>query len=65
VDGGVIEAMVQDKKVAASLIARIKIISGLNIAEKRLPQDGRIAINILDNAYDMRVSVLPTSLERK
>jgi type IV pilus assembly protein PilB len=48
-----------------SLVARIKIISGLNIAEKRVPQDGRISMKIDNSAYDMRVSVLPTMFGEK
>ncbi|MBP9479646.1 MAG: type II/IV secretion system protein [Sebaldella sp.] len=42
------------------LIARIKIMSNMNIAEKRLPQDGKISININGSDYDIRVSSIPT-----
>ena len=45
----------------SSIIARLKIMAGLNIAEKRLPQDGRIAIRMAGKDVDIRVSVLPTS----
>jgi general secretion pathway protein E len=45
----------------SSIVARIKIMSGLNIAEKRLPQDGRIALKIAGNSIDVRVSTIPTS----
>jgi type IV pilus assembly protein PilB len=65
VDGQLIEIMKYDKKVLPSLVARIKIISGLNIAEKRVPQDGRISMKIDNSAYDMRVSVLPTMFGEK
>ncbi|MDP4180864.1 MAG: ATPase, T2SS/T4P/T4SS family [Bacillota bacterium] len=65
VDGQLIEVMKYDKKVLPSLVARIKIISGLNIAEKRVPQDGRISMKIDNSAYDMRVSVLPTMFGEK
>ncbi len=49
------------KRVQAALISRLKIMSNLNIAEKRIPQDGRIQIKIADKAIDIRVSVLPVS----
>ncbi len=65
VDGQLLEVMKYDKKILPSLVARIKIISGLNIAEKRIPQDGRIALKIDEAAYDMRVSVLPTMFGEK
>ncbi|MEN9579889.1 MAG: hypothetical protein RJA70_2898, partial [Pseudomonadota bacterium] len=44
-------------------IARVKIMAGLNIAEKRLPQDGRISLKIAGRAIDIRVSTVPTSRE--
>ena len=44
----------------AALISRIKILAGLNIAERRLPQDGRIQKNIAGRSVDLRVSTLPT-----
>lgn len=65
IDGQLVEVMKYDKKILPSLVARIKIISGLNIAEKRIPQDGRIAMKIDGSAYDMRVSVLPTMFGEK
>ncbi len=65
VDGQLLEIMKYDRKVLPSLVARIKIISGLNIAEKRVPQDGRISMKIDNSAYDMRVSVLPTMFGEK
>jgi general secretion pathway protein E len=49
------------KKVHPALISRLKILSGLNIAEKRSPQDGRIQIRIGDRNVDLRVSTLPTA----
>ena len=60
VDGQLTEVMKYDKKILSSLVARIKIISSLNIAEKRIPQDGRITLAVNNRNYDMRVSVLPT-----
>jgi type II secretory ATPase GspE/PulE/Tfp pilus assembly ATPase PilB-like protein len=44
----------------AAVVSRLKIMAGLNIAEKRLPQDGRIAMKTGDEEYDLRVSVVPT-----
>lgn len=60
VDGQLMEIMKHDRKILSSLVARIKIISSLNIAEKRIPQDGRITIAVNKKSYDMRVSILPT-----
>ncbi|NLO38707.1 MAG: Flp pilus assembly complex ATPase component TadA [Ruminiclostridium sp.] len=65
IDGQLVEVMKQDKKLQQILVARVKIISGLNIAEKRLPQDGRIALKINNRNYDFRVSVLPTMFGEK
>lgn len=48
------------KSLMNSLIARIKIISGLDITESRLPQDGRISIDVNDKKVDFRISTLPT-----
>jgi general secretion pathway protein E len=61
IDGVMYEAMTPPKRVQAALVSRIKIMANLNIAEKRKPQDGRIEIKVADKAYDIRVSVLPTS----
>ncbi len=44
----------------AAIVSRIKIMANLNIAEKRLPQDGKILASVGDHQYDLRVSVLPT-----
>ncbi|MCI7106372.1 MAG: ATPase, T2SS/T4P/T4SS family [Lachnospiraceae bacterium] len=60
VDGVLHEAMRHDISLHPALIARIKIVSGLDISEKRRPQDGR-ATSIVDRQeYDIRVSILPT-----
>jgi len=50
----------QIKRFQASLISRIKVMSGMNIAEKRLPQDGRINVRIKGEEIDIRVSTVPT-----
>ncbi len=60
VDGQLTGIIKHDKKILSSMVARIKIISSLNIAEKRIPQDGRITITVNKKNYDMRVSILPT-----
>jgi type IV pilus assembly protein PilB len=65
IDGQLVEIMKHDKKLQQILVARVKIISGLNIAEKRLPQDGRVALKINNRNYDFRVSVLPTMFGEK
>ena len=59
IDGVMKTVMTPPKRVQGALASRIKIMSNLNIAEKRLPQDGRIEIKISDKAIDIRVSVLP------
>ena len=58
-DGGLHVAMSPPKKATAAITSRIKIMSSLNIAEKRLPQDGRIKIKVLNRMIDLRVSILP------
>jgi general secretion pathway protein E len=59
IDGVMYHVMNPPKRIQGALISRIKIMAGLNIAEKRVPQDGRIEIKIADKAIDIRVSVLP------
>jgi general secretion pathway protein E len=61
VDGVLREAKRAPKKFQQSIIARVKIMSGLNIAEKRLPQDGRIRRKMAGKDVDMRVATAPTS----
>lgn len=58
-DGMLINAMTPPKKATAAITSRLKIMSSLNIAEKRLPQDGRIKIKVSNRMIDLRVSVLP------
>jgi type IV pilus assembly protein PilB len=65
IDGQLVEIMKHDRKIISALVARVKIISGLNIAEKRIPQDGRIGMKIDGKDYDMRVSILPTMFGEK
>lgn len=58
-DGMMYTAMQPPRKATAAITSRIKIMSSLNIAEKRLPQDGRIKIKVSNRMIDLRVSVLP------
>ncbi len=59
VDGVLHEYPPPDQSLYASVVSRIKIMSSLDIAEKRLPQDGRSSVEVDGKAYDLRVSVLP------
>lgn len=60
IDGALYEKARYDIKILAALVARVKIIGGMDIAEKRKPQDGRITQVVDRMEYDIRVSVLPT-----
>ncbi|MBP5701527.1 MAG: Flp pilus assembly complex ATPase component TadA, partial [Lachnospiraceae bacterium] len=64
-DGALIDYMTLQKNVQGSLIARIKIMSELDIAEKRVPQDGHFRIKIRDQIVNVRVSVIPTVFGEK
>jgi len=61
VDGILYDMYTPPKHIQSKLISRVKIMAKLDIAEKRLPQDGRIEIRIADRNVDIRVSTLPTS----
>lgn len=60
VDGVLREQPVGQKQVAAALISRLKLSAGLNIAERRLPQDGRFRVTVRGRILDVRMSSLPT-----
>ena len=60
VDGILYEIIRPPKRFQNSIISRIKIMGGLNIAEKRLPQDGRIRLKVAGKDFDIRVSSVPT-----
>jgi general secretion pathway protein E/type IV pilus assembly protein PilB len=60
IDGKLVQRYLLDKKQYPSLINKIKITANLDIAEKRLPQDGRIFYSHQNNKFDIRVSILPT-----
>lgn len=61
IDGDLYDILKIPKRVQNSVISRIKLIGGLNIAEKRLPQDGRIRIKIAGKDIDLRLSTIPTA----
>ena len=61
IDGVMYAIMNPPKRVQGALSSRLKIMAGLNIAEKRVPQDGRIEIKVAGKSIDIRVSVLPVS----
>jgi type IV pilus assembly protein PilB len=60
IDGVLYEMVPPPKYIAAALSSRIKVMAGLDIAERRLPQDGRISLTVQGKPVDLRVSVLPT-----
>ncbi|MDP9291884.1 MAG: Flp pilus assembly complex ATPase component TadA, partial [Verrucomicrobiota bacterium] len=60
VDGTLIEASSPPKALQLPIASRIKILAGLDIAERRLPQDGRFRIRVSGKEVDLRVSILPT-----
>ena len=60
VDGVLHDQEAPPKRLQAAIISRIKILGGLNIAERRLPQDGRIRLRIIGKKIDVRVSTIPT-----
>ena len=60
VDGVMGEAMTPPKKIQPALLSRVKVLADLNIAEKRVPQDGRINLLVAGREFDFRVSTYPT-----
>ena len=65
IDGELHEARRAGRAVMPNIVARVKIMAGLNIAEKRLPQDGRITLKIAGKGVDIRVSTIPTSRQQE
>jgi MSHA biogenesis protein MshE len=59
VDGVLQENVIQEKNIASALVLRLKLMSGLDISEKRLPQDGRTGVRIKGHTIDVRVSTMP------
>lgn len=60
IDGELYDFRTESKSHQAAIASRIKVMAGMNIAEKRLPQDGRIGIKIAGRDVDLRVSTIPT-----
>ncbi len=65
IDGALSEVMKPPMKMRSALISRFKIMASLNIAERRVPQDGRIKLKVAKKVIDFRVSVLPTLFGEK
>jgi len=65
VDGVLVEQKAPPKTMHASIVSRIKVMSELDIAEHRMPQDGRFKVKILGHEVDFRVSILPSSYGEK
>ena len=60
VDGVLFEAARVPKRMIAGVVSRVKIMSDLDIAEKRVPQDGRVSVNVDGRNVDLRITTLPT-----
>ncbi len=65
IDGALIEVMDYNTTLLPAMVARIKVMSGLDISEKRKPQDGRLTLHVDNREYDVRVSILPTVFGEK
>ena len=65
IDGALREVMDYNPSLLPAMVARIKIMSGLDISEKRKPQDGRLTLDVDNKEYDVRVSILPTVFGEK
>ena len=59
VDGVLQEQTIEGRGVASALVTRLKLMSGLDIAEKRLPQDGRFSVKVKDRSIDVRLATMP------
>ncbi len=59
VDGVLLEQTLNEKRIAPALVQRLKILAELDIAEKRLPQDGRFSVTVGDRQIDVRISTMP------
>ena len=60
VDGVLHEVMHSPRSIQGGVISRLKVMADINIAERRIPQDGRISLNVAGKAIDLRVATLPT-----
>jgi MSHA biogenesis protein MshE len=61
VDGVLQEQVIEGRRVAGALVTRLKLMCGLDIAEKRLPQDGRFSVRVKDAGVDVRLATMPTT----
>ena len=61
VDGVLHEQVMSEKRIASALVLRLKLMAGLNISERRLPQDGRFSVKVKDHSVDVRLSTMPVS----
>ncbi|MDE2251212.1 MAG: Flp pilus assembly complex ATPase component TadA [Gammaproteobacteria bacterium] len=61
VDGVLQEQVIEGRRVASALVTRLKLMCGLDIAEKRLPQDGRFSVRVRDAGVDVRLATMPTT----
>src|SRR5690606_18141607 len=59
IDGVMQEQIVKERRIAPALVLRLKLMSGLDISEKRLPQDGRFSLKVKDKKIDVRLSTMP------
>jgi len=61
VDGVLQEQIIEGRRVAGALVSRLKLMCGLDISEKRLPQDGRFSLRVRETALDVRLATMPTT----
>jgi MSHA biogenesis protein MshE len=61
VDGVLQEQTIKETRIATALVSRLKLMAGLDISEKRLPQDGRFEIQVKDRSIDVRLSTMPVT----
>jgi MSHA biogenesis protein MshE len=59
IDGELIEQVMNEKRISAALVVRLKLMCGLDISEKRLPQDGRFNLKLENHSIDIRLSTMP------
>ncbi|MFV1982849.1 MAG: GspE/PulE family protein [Thiohalomonadales bacterium] len=59
IDGVLHEHVMKEKRISQALVSRLKLMSGLNISERRIPQDGRFNIRVKDKSIDVRLSTMP------
>jgi len=59
IDGVLQEQVMKERRIAAALVSRLKLMSGLDISEKRLPQDGRFNVRVVGRSVDVRLSTMP------